>query len=151
MCIRDSATGEQRGELDQPAEHLYVTLGRGEVMFGLESGTRYFMCQHPVSMRKGIDSLFNLIVSESPMSPMTGDVFVFFSKNRQSVKLLKWDMDGFLLYQKRLERGSFEMPRKNADTGYYELSWETFSFIMSGISLESVCFRKRYRTRFMSI
>ena len=62
-------------------------------MFGLESGTRYFMCQHPVNMRKGIDSLFNLIVSESPMSPMAGDVFVFFSKNRQSVKLLKWDTD----------------------------------------------------------
>ena len=43
------------------------------------------------------------------------------------------------------------MPRRNADTGYYELSWEAFSFIMSGVSLESVCFRKRYRTRFMSI
>ena len=43
------------------------------------------------------------------------------------------------------------MPRKNADTGYYELSWETFNFIMGGVSLESVCFRKRYRTRFMSI
>ncbi len=81
----------------------------------------------------------------------TGDVFVFFSKNRQSVKLLRWDTDGFLLYQKRLERGSFEMPRKNADTGYYELSWETFDFIMSGVSLDSVCFRKRYRSRFASI
>jgi len=120
-------------------------------MFSLESNVRYFMCQHPVSMRKGIDSLFNLVISESPMSPMTGDVFVFFSKNRQSVKLLKWDTDGFLLYQKRLERGSFEMPRKNADTSYYELSWETFNFIMSGVSLDSVCFRKRYRARFMSI
>ena len=85
------------------------------------------------------------------MSPMAGDVFVFFSKNRQSVKLLNWDTDGFLLYQKRLERGSFETPRKNADMGYYELSWETFSFIMSGVSLDSVRFRKRYRMRFMSI
>ena len=120
-------------------------------MCSLESNVRYFMRQHPVNMRKGIDSLFNLVVSESTMSPMTGDVFVFFSKNRQSVKLLKWDTDGFLLYQKRLERGSFEMPRKNAETGYYELSWETFNFIMSGVSLESVCFRKRYRTRFMSL
>lgn len=64
------------------------------------------MCQHPVNMSKGIDSLFNLIISESPLAPMTGDVFVFFSKNRQSVKLLKWDNDGFLLYQKHLERGS---------------------------------------------
>ncbi len=120
-------------------------------MFSLESNCRYFMCQHPVSMRKGIDSLFTLIQSESPLSPMSGDVFVFFSKNRQSVKILRWDTDGFLLYHKRLERGSFEMPRRNADTGYYELPWETFSFIMSGVSLESVSFRKRYRTRFVSV
>ena len=47
-------------------------------MFGLESNSRYFMCQHPVNMRKGIDSLFGLIQSESPLSPMSGDVFVFF-------------------------------------------------------------------------
>ena len=87
-------------------------------------------------------------VGLAPLSPMTGDVFVFFSKNRQSVKLLRWDTDGFLLYQKRLEKGSFEQPRLNPSTGYYELSWETFSLIMSGISLESVRFRKRYRTRF---
>ena len=116
-------------------------------MFGLSDNVRYFLCRHPVNMRKGIDSLFNLVISESTLAPMTGDVFVFFSKNRQSVKLLKWDRDGFLLYHKRLERGTFEMPRKNAETGYYELPWETFSFIMSDVSLESVQFRKRYRTR----
>ncbi len=39
-------------------------------MFSLGSNVRYFMCQHPVNIRKGIDSLFNLVVSESPMSPM---------------------------------------------------------------------------------
>ena len=50
-------------------------------MFALDSSRRYFMCQQPVNMRKGIDALFNLIQSESPLSPMTGDVFVFFSKN----------------------------------------------------------------------
>ncbi|MDD7455588.1 MAG: IS66 family insertion sequence element accessory protein TnpB [Bacteroidales bacterium] len=120
-------------------------------MFSLEANHRYFMCQHPVSMNKGIDALFSLITCESPLSPMTGDVFVFFSKNRQAVKLLRWDTDGFLLYQKRLERGSFELPARNPITGYYELSWETFSFIMSGVSLESVRFRKRFRTRFAGI
>ena len=88
-------------------------------MFGLESNVRYFMCQHPVSMRKGIDSLFNLVVSESPMSPMSGDVFVFFSKNRQSVKILRWDTDGILLYKQRLERGSVDMPRTDADRSSY--------------------------------
>lgn len=101
-------------------------------MFGLESNHRYFVCRESVSMRKGIDSLFNLIVSETSYSPMTGDVYVFFSKNRQSVKLLRWDTDGFVLHHKRLERGTFEPPRRNVDNGCYELSWETFSFIMTG-------------------
>ncbi|GAB6120044.1 hypothetical protein JCM30204_11930 [Dysgonomonas termitidis] len=102
-------------------------------------------------MNNGIDALFNLIKSESPLSPMNGDIYMFFGKNRQSVKILKWDTDGFLLYHKRLERGSFELPKIDPATGYYELSRETFSFIMSGVSLESVRFRKRYRTRFLLI
>jgi len=102
-------------------------------------------------MNKGIDSLFNLIQSESPLCPINGDVYIFYGKNRQSLKLLKWDTDGFLLYHKRLERGSFELPGINPSTGYYELSWETFNLIMSGVSLQSVRFRKRYRTRFVSI
>lgn len=69
------------------------------------------MCQHPVRMNKGIDALFNLIKAESPLSPMNGDIYIFFGQNRQNVKILKWDTDGFLLYHKRLERGSFELPK----------------------------------------
>lgn len=49
-------------------------------MFGLSNNVRYFMCQHPVNMRKGIDSLFNLIISESPLAPMTGDVSCSFPR-----------------------------------------------------------------------
>ena len=84
-------------------------------MFGLESNTRYFMCQHPVNMRKGIDSLFNLVVSESPMSPMTGDVFMFFSKNRQSVKFLKWDTMSATIDELRKEVASLENLLKERD------------------------------------
>lgn len=120
-------------------------------MFSLGSGSRYFMCQHPVNMRKGIDSLFSLVISESPLTPMNGDVFVFFSRDRHSVKILRWDVDGFLLYQKRLERGSFELPSRDPATGYYELPWETFTLIMGGVCLDSVRFRKRYRSRIVGI
>ena len=47
------------------------------------------------------------------LSPVSGDIFLFFGKNRQSVKILRWDGDGFLLYYKRLEGGSFELPTFN--------------------------------------
>ena len=62
-------------------------------------------------MNLGIDGLFKIIRSEmKDLSPVSGDIFLFFGKNRQSVKILRWDGDGFLLYYKRLEGGSFELP-----------------------------------------
>ena len=113
-------------------------------MFSLTSSDRFYLYQHYIHMGKGIDGLYNLIRSEMPwLSPISGDCFVFFSKNRQSAKILKWDTDGFLLFHKRLERGSFEVPAFNPQTGDYEISWKTFSLIMEGISLRSVRFRKR--------
>lgn len=114
-------------------------------MFGLNESVRYHLYQGYVDMRKGMDGLYNVIRAELNFSPISGDVFIFFAKNRKSVKLLKWDNDGFILYQKRLEEGTFEVPQYNSSTGSYELSWETIYFIMQGVSLNSVHRRKRFR------
>lgn len=116
-------------------------------MFALNESIHYYLCQHYVDMRNGINGLYTLVKSQMHLSPVQGDVFVFFSKNRRSVKLLRWDTDGFILYQKRLEEGTFEVPRFNAHSGSYELSWETFCLIMQGISLRSVHYRKRFKIK----
>lgn len=112
-------------------------------MFGLTERHRYYMCQRYVDMRNGINGLYRLVRNEMGLRPLSGDVFIFVSKNRQSVKLLRWDTDGFILYHKRLEKGTFEMPRFNPATGRTEMPWNTFSLIMQGISLRSVRYRKR--------
>ena len=52
---------------------------------------------------------------------------VFFSKNRQQVKMLKWDGDGFLLYQKRLERGTFELPFFDPKNKQCKMPYRTLS------------------------
>ena len=97
-------------------------------------------------MNLGIDGLFKIIRSEmKDLSPVSGDIFLFFGKNRQSVKILRWDGDGFLLYYKRLEGGSFELPTFNPNTGNYEISYQVLSFILNGVSLKSVRLRKRFR------
>jgi transposase len=67
----------------------------------------------------------------------------FFSKNRQQVKMLKWDGDGFLLYQKRLERGTFELPFFDPQSKQCKMPYKTLSAIMSGICLKSMRYRKR--------
>lgn len=104
-------------------------------MFGLSESTQYYMCQHPVDMRKGINGLYKLVRSEMKKSPLTGNAFIFYGKNHQSVKFLHWDTDGFILYQKRLERGTFEIPRFNEAAGGYKILWKTFSLIIQGVSL----------------
>ena len=82
-------------------------------MFGLEESRRYYVCQRYVRMNLGINGLSRLVSQELRRPPLGGDVFIFFGKSRQTVKLLCWDGDGFLLYQKRLEKGTFELPRFN--------------------------------------
>jgi len=110
-------------------------------MYSLTSANRYYLYLGFVRMNLGIDGLFKIIRSQmKELSPISGDVFLFFGKNRQSVKILRWDGDGFLLYYKRLEGGSFD-----PHTGNYEISYQVLSFILNGVSLKSVRLRKRFR------
>lgn len=114
-------------------------------MFGLVDGLTYYVCQRHVRMNMGINGLYKLVYQEMNLPPFGGAVFIFFSKNRQAVKMLRWDTDGFVLYQKRLERGTFEVPEYNPSLKACTMSYSTLSAIMHGISLKSMKYRKRLR------
>ena len=114
-------------------------------MFGLEESRRYYVCQHYVRMNMGINGLSRIVSNELKSPLLNGDVFIFFGKSRQMAKLLCWDGDGFLLYQKRLEKGTFELPRFRADLKAAEMPYRTLSAIMRGVSLKSVRYRNRLR------
>ena len=77
-------------------------------MFSLDEKIKFYLCQQPVSMRYGIRGLTNIVLSWPGFSPMSGCAFVFFSADRRQVKILKWDCDGFLLYQKKQKVGEIE-------------------------------------------
>lgn len=114
-------------------------------MFGLNESTQFYVCQRYVRMNLGINGLYKIVKSEMELPPLGGAVFIFFSKNRQQVKMLRWDGDGFILYQKRLERGTFELPLFNPQDKQCEMPYNTLSAIMSGICLKSMRYRKRLR------
>lgn len=114
-------------------------------MFNLHDGLKYYLCQFPVSMNKGIRGLSNYIMANVPVDVLSGSVFIFFSANRKAVKILRWDGDGFLLYHKVLQKGTFEIPTYCADTGSYELSYDTVSFLMRGVALDTIKLRKRFQ------
>lgn len=120
-------------------------------MFGLEDSRRYYVCQRYVRMNMGINGLSRIVGNELRRPLLCGDVFIFFGKSRQMVKLLCWDGDGFLLYQKRLERGTFELPRFRPGLRAAEMPYRTLSAIMRGVSLKSVRYRIRLRIENSSI
>jgi transposase len=110
---------------------------------------RYFVYRSVCDMRKGFDGLSGLITNEFKMDPLSGDVFVFFSRTGVRVKLLRWEDDGFGIYSKRLERGTYEMLRDKKG-GVIEIKSDQLQFILSGIILSSVKKRVRYEHYFVS-
>lgn len=109
-------------------------------MLSVSSSTRYFLYQQPCDMRCGIYSLAGLVTNSLKQNPMSGDVFIFIGKAGNQIRLLQWDRDGYALYIKRLERGTFERPTG----GKLQLSPQELMLILQGIRLKSVQHRKRY-------
>ena len=115
-------------------------------MFSLNESLVYYLYPRYITAGKGIECLYELIRSQMGADPLNGDVYLFFNKKRDLVKILHWDTDGFILYQKRLEEGTFELPRFKSSQGLCKLEWEIFFMIMKGISPRSVLLRKRFKT-----
>lgn len=103
----------------------------------------YYVCLMYVNMGLGINGLYKIVSPEMGEPPLGGGVFIFFDKSRQSVKILRWDTDGFVLYHKRLERGTFELSFFDTSKKAYRMPYKTFSAIMSGICHKSLRYRKR--------
>jgi len=115
-------------------------------MLSLSSAQRYFLYAGKTDMRKGFDSLCGIVREEFKMNPLSGDVFVFLSRTRTRIKFLQWQGDGFALYYKRLEKGTFEMPKEFGALSTVQLSSSQLHLIMEGILLSSVKKRTRYQS-----
>ena len=91
-------------------------------------------------MRYGIYSLSGLVTNSLGQDPLSGDIFVFIGKRGNQVRLLQWDRDGFVLYIKKLERGTFEWPEGDQAS----LTSRQMTLLMEGVMLKTVRLRKRY-------
>lgn len=113
-------------------------------MLSYFSNLNFFLYQKPTDMRKSFDGLSGIVSSELGKNPLCGDAFVFVNRRRDRIKLLVWDGDGFWLFYKRLEKGTFEIPQSHTGQYSIELSWQQLMMIVAGIELSSVKMRKRY-------
>jgi len=113
-------------------------------MFALTAENTFHLYSQPTDMRKSFDSLSGLVRNGLDYDPGNGDVFIFINKSRDKIKLLHWQGSGYLLYYKRLEKGTFELPRYDASIGSISLSYTQMVMIIDGLSIKNLHRRKRY-------
>lgn len=113
-------------------------------MIGFTSSHRYYLSRQSADMRKSYDGLSGIVRQGLGRDPLSGEVFIFMNRRRTLIKLLVWDRSGFVLWSKRLERGTFELPRGGGQGASIVLAWEELVLILEGVSLGSVRRRMRY-------
>ncbi len=111
-------------------------------MLAMSEARRYFLYRGKTDMRKSFDGLSGLVRDKLFREPLSGEVFVFMSKRKNQIRLLLWEGDGFSMYSKRLEKGTFQLPAAGSES--IEITSDQLLFILKGIRLESVKKMKRF-------
>lgn len=109
------------------------------------SKLRIFVCTSPIKMNFSFDGLMGLAQQTFDQDPVSGHLFLFFSRKRDRLKILFWDVDGFCIWYKRLEVGVFQLPVATDGEQGVELNCSQLSRLLGGLDLKNGRRRKRYR------
>lgn len=107
-------------------------------MLDLGVETKVYLYTAAIDMRKGFDRLSELAREQS--NPLRGGLFVFISRRRDRVKILYWEEDGYVLWYKRLEAGTFRVEQRDE---IESITGVDLKLLLSGMSLERIKVRKR--------
>jgi transposase len=94
-----------------------------------------YLARGITDLRKSIDGLAVLVKEEFDLDPFSSNLFVFCNKQRDKLKILYWDQNGFWLYYRRLERGKFHWP-SNDSTVPLKVTRRQLRWLLDGLSLE---------------
>ena len=115
-------------------------------MIHLPASVRVYLSTVPCDMRKGFDGLHALVRESMGLDALGGHLFVFGSRRRDRIKILYWDRDGFALWSKRLEKGTYAMPY-GGQAARREVSSQELGAMLSGIDVDQARRRKRYERK----
>lgn len=115
-------------------------------MLSLPPSVRVFVATQPVDGRKQADSLMAVVRDVFGHDPLSGHLFVFFSKRLDRVRIVYWDRSGFAMWTKRLERGRFR-PTLASDGTFTAAALDVaeLALIVEGIDLAGARRRPRWQ------
>jgi len=101
-----------------------------------EDATHIYLAIGPTDFRKQISGLVALVQLQFGKDPFKEtSVFIFCNKKKDSVKILRYDRNGFVLaYKKLLERMKFQWPKDREEVK--EISRKQVEWLLEGLSIE---------------
>lgn len=113
-------------------------------MIHISDKCRYLLYNGNTDMRKSFHGLAAIVKYNMQLDVLNGDIYIFISKRRNAIKLLRFEPDGFAIFYKRLEKGTFEIPAYDSKSAAMLISDNELIFILKGIALKQVKYRPRY-------
>lgn len=111
-------------------------------MLRLPPTVRIYLCLEHADMRRSFDGLSRMVREIVGEDPLSGHLFVFRNRRGDRMKILYWDRDGFALWYKRLEKGSFSFP--TAEAGGLSIDVAELTMILEGIDVSGAKRQKRF-------
>jgi len=113
-------------------------------MFTPRASVRAYLCLDPVDMRLSFDRLASLAHEVIGLDPTGGHLFLFHARRHDRLKILYWDEDGYALWYKRLEAGTFRIPVAD-NTRHVTLTQAEMALLLAGVDLAATRKRRRWR------
>ena len=117
-------------------------------MFNLPTTARIFVYARPTDMRRSFKGLYALVRNQLGQDPFSGSLFLFGSRRGNYLKALWWEGDGFAMFAKKLEKGTFQFPTIRFVDGVcqpIEIQRRELLLLLEGIDTKSIKMLKRYR------
>jgi transposase len=99
-------------------------------MLTIPGNAKLFLCQYPINMRKSFEGLSAAVEELFPGELLSGAFFIFLNRRKDHIKMLFWDRDGFVIYFKRLEKGTFHWKWGDKST----LDRRAFLMLLEGVT-----------------
>jgi len=93
-----------------------------------------YLAMGATDLRKSIDGLAALVTESFNLDPFSRSLFVFCNRKRDKIKILEWDVNGFWIHYKRLEKGTFKWPDAS-DSKTLLVSEREFRWLLDGLSI----------------
>jgi transposase len=115
-------------------------------MLSLPPSVRVFVATQPIDGRKGADSLMAIVRDLLGHDPLSGHLYVFFSRRCDRVRIVYWDRSGIAMWSKRLERGRFRPTfATDATLSASAVEFAELALVLEGIDLAGARRRRRWQ------